>query len=319
MKKAKSNALAVDHVEQNIPIIDATTRNIVTQEQLKKLRKENKSVAMVGFSSKHRHLAPLNDPDIEIWGLNRLHQQSWFTRWDRMFQLHPISYLEKCRGMSEGDRDHYDWLTKKHDKPIFCQEKYKEFPSAVRYPIEDMRNKYGDFYTSTLAYMMALALSEGFTHFELYGYDMEAETEYRHQRDSAEYFIGLTEGLGNKVYLPKNSSLLKGGIGIYAFETTEVGFRQLLEGRAVQLQAQMDEAGVKYNGLLGKAERLNSLVEKYPDLQADIDVNETEITNQAAVMNVIAGAQTELREAIRMFDEHYNQVGVEAAVGEDNV
>jgi len=316
MKVAKSKALANVGEEKNIPVINATTRVVVTQEQLAKLRSENKSVAMVGFSSRHRHLAPLDDPNIEIWGLNRIHQQDWFTRWDRMFQLHPISYLEKCRGMSAGDRDHYDWLCKEHDKPIFCQEVYKEFPSAVRFPIEEMRNKYGDFYTSTLAYMMALALHEGFTHFELYGFDMEAETEYKHQRDSAEYFLGLAEGLGSSVYLPKNSSLLKGGVGMYAFETTEVGFRQLLEGRVIQLQAQMDEAGAKYNGMLGKSERLNNLVKKYPELQAEIDINDMEIGNQAGVMNVISGAQSEIRETIKMFDEHYNQVGVEAAVSE---
>ena len=305
-------------VEQTIPIVNATSKIAVSQEELAELRKNHKSVAMVGFSSKHRHLSPFGDENIEIWGLNRLHQQKWFTRWDRLIQLHPVQYLQDCVGMSAGDRGHYEWLCKKHDKPIYCQEVYKEFPSAVEYPIKKMRKKYGDFYTSTLAYMMALAIDEGFDHIELYGYDMEADTEYKHQRDSAEYFIGYAEGLGIGVYIPQNCALLKGGIGMYGYETTEVGFRQLLEGRLWQLQKQKDDAGAKFNELLGRSKRLGELVEKYPDLQAEIDVTKTNVANQASTMNVISGAISECHEVIKMFDEHYNQLGMEIASGGDN-
>lgn len=294
-----------------IPMVRSYDRLAVTDGQVKALRKKNKSVAMVGFSSRHRHLAPFDDPSIEIWGLNRIHQQEWFTRVDRMFQVHPIKYLQKSIGISEGDRDHYDWLCKKHDFPLYCQKAYKEFPSAIEYPIKKMRAKYGDFYTSTLAYMMAQALDEGYTHFELYGFDMEADTEYKYQRDSAEYFIGWAEGLGHSVLIPQNCSLLQGTLGMYAYETTEVGFRQLLEGRAMQLRIQYKEASAIYNEVLGKKRKMDELIEHYPELAPMVDIIDAEFLNQGGLVNTITGAQAENEEAIRIFDMHYNQSGVE--------
>lgn len=301
-------------IEEPIQIKRASG-NVVTEAKLKELRKKNKSVAMVGFSSNHRHLTPFDDPNIQIWGLNRLHQQDWFTRSDRMFQLHPIKYLQKCIGLSDGDRKHYEWLTQEHPFPIYTQKKYDEFPASVKYPIWEMRQKYGNFFTSTLAYMMALALHEGYNHFELYGFDMEANTEYKHQRDSTEYYIGLAEGLGCDVFLPSNCSLIKGSLGMYAYETTEVGYRQLLEGRVMQLDAQKNTALATYNQWYGKQELLEELVKTYPDLQPDLDKVYEEIPMKAGVVNAINGAQQEVHECIKLFDTHYNALGIEVEDG----
>lgn len=289
--------------------------NLITWNKLAALRKKNKAVAMVGFSSRHRLLTPFDDPNISIWGLNRLHQQDWFKRGDVMFQIHPIKYLQECVGLSEGDREHYDWLTQEHPFPIYCQKKYAEFPSSVEYPIKEMRSKFGDFYTSTLAYMMALAIDQGYNHFELYGFDMEAETEYKHQRDSAEYFIGLAEGMGLDVFLPQNSALLKGGLGMYAYETTEVGFRQLLEGRKLQLDTQQKTASNTYNILLGKENKLAELAEKYPDLKEALTGVVDEREKQGWMINTINGARQEIEEVIRLFDNHYNDLNRELESG----
>jgi len=313
MEKIKAStqiASIVDDI-RDFPIIDTATRDPITDDELKKLRKKNKSVAMVGFSSNHRERAPLDDENIEIWGLNKLHLQDWFVRYDRMFQLHPLPYLKDCMGMSESDRQHYEWLCEPHDDLIlYCQEEYEEFPSATRFPIERMRKKYRDFYTSTLAYMMALALDEGYTHIELYGYDMEADTEYRAQRDSAEYFIGLAEGLGAKVYMPKNCSLLKIGLGMYAYETMEVGFRTVLEGRAIELGQQLKEAGAQYNMIAGQIDEMTKLAEKDESLNPRIQELEMKAQEKVQLLNIINGAQSECDEIIRMFDEHYNQLTI---------
>ena len=294
-----------------IPLVRSHDRIVVGEEQVQEMRKNSKAVAMVGFSSRHCRLTPFYNPEIEIWGLNRLHQQEWFKYADRMFQLHPLKYIQKCIGISAGDREHYEWLTQPHEFKLYCQKAYKEFPSAIEYPIKKMRAKYGDFYTSTLAYMIALALDEGFNHFELYGFDMEADTEYKYQRDSAEYFIGLAEGMGCTVLLPQNCSLLKGDLGIYAYETSEVGFRQLLEGRAIQLNLQNTNASSAYNSIMGKKRKIDELAKTYPDLVPMTDTIELEINNQAGLLNTIAGAMAENEESIKLFDMHYNHSGVE--------
>ena len=308
-----------DNPPQYVSMINATTRNIVSPKRLEQLRSERKSVAMVGFSKRHCLQAPFEDKNIEIWALNRLHQQDWATRIDRLFQLHPIKYMRDCVGLSAGDREHFEWLKEKHDFPLYCQEAYEEFPSSIRYPIEKMRDKFGDFYTSTLAYMMALAIDEGYDHFELYGFDMSAETEYKHQRDSAEYFIGMAEGMGLKVYIPMNCQLLKNGLGMYGYETTEVGFRQMLEGRAMQLQHQKDNEGAKFNTMVGSRKVLEELVKTIPDLQAELDILLINLENQVHLISMVQGAVTECGECIKIFDEHYNALGIEVDVdSEDN-
>lgn len=276
---------------------------------LKKLRQENKSVAMVGFSSNHRHLAPFDDSNIEIWGLNRLHQQNWFTRSDRMFQLHPITYLQSQIGMSDGDRQHYEWLTEEHPFPIYMQKHYEEFPASVEYPIKRMKKRFGDFYTSTVAYMLAMAIDEGYTHYELYGFDMQADTEYKYQRDSTEYFIGLIEGMGYTVYLPPKCYLL--GHNLYGYESVEVGYRQLLEGRKFTLDKQMKKVATEYNQLVGYRSGMIEFVEKYPEYQAEIDTTNLNINEKVGLMNVVKGAQDELQECIDLFDKHYNRIGIE--------
>ena len=52
------------------------------------------TVAIVGFAKSTRHLVPYEDMETEIWGINdAYHVKGFMKRWDRWFQLHPISYL----------------------------------------------------------------------------------------------------------------------------------------------------------------------------------------------------------------------------------
>lgn len=70
----------------------------------------------------------------------------------------------------------------------------------------------------------------------MYGVDMAQDTvlhaEYREQRPSCEYFIGIAEGAGIKVVLPPGSDLLKSSHW-YGFD--EGGHRQKLQARFLEL------------------------------------------------------------------------------------
>ncbi|MCK4815325.1 hypothetical protein KA005_06110, partial [bacterium] len=59
-----------------------------TAKKLKKLRKGKKTVAVVGLAPTSCSLAPYDDPEVEIWGLNEAHAFPWMKRWDRWFQIH---------------------------------------------------------------------------------------------------------------------------------------------------------------------------------------------------------------------------------------
>jgi hypothetical protein len=282
-----------------------------SEADLNVLRKEKKSVAFVGFASTSRELTPWDDPNIKIFGLNRAHQQTWMKRWDEWFQLHSIDYLKKCMGQSDGDRDHYDWMTQKHDFPLHCMEVYPEFPASVRYPIEEVRKRYGNFFTSTFAYMMALAMMQGYKHIEAYGFEMLAGTEYFYQRDSAEYFLGLAQDwhIGHPdeepftIYLPEKCNFLKGKL--YAFSNVDVGLRQQYEFRRAALDKQFVNERTKYNQILGYYYQMEDLAKTYPDLQPLADKKQEELQKQNDVMQSINGAVLENAESLKIWADYY--------------
>ena len=274
------------------------------ESELVEIRKQKKSVAIVGFASTTRDQIPWEDKNIQIWGLNKEHQQEWMKRYEVFFQLHPMRYLRKCIGQSVGDREHYDWLCQPHPFPIYCAEKYPEFPASVRYPIETMRSKYGEFFTSSFAYMAALAIEQGFQHVEVYGFDMNNDTEYKEQRDSAEYFLGYMQDLGISVYLPPKCPLLKGKI--YAFNSVEVGLRQLFEFRTPKLKMDLEEALAKFNQLSGYILSMRESVKKYPEMQPALDEKQAEMDEQGKILYQIRGAMEENKETLKTFDTFYN-------------
>ena len=76
-------ALSQVTVSDKMPVADKAT-----SDKLKVLRKGKKTVALVGMAFTSCSLAPWDDKDVEIWGLNEQHYYPWMKRWDRWFQLH---------------------------------------------------------------------------------------------------------------------------------------------------------------------------------------------------------------------------------------
>jgi hypothetical protein len=66
------------------------------------------------------------------------------------------------------------------------------------------RGKFG----SSFGYLIALAVEEGFTEIQMYGCDLASEEEYKKQRESTAYWIGVCEGKGIKFVLPEATPIL---------------------------------------------------------------------------------------------------------------
>lgn len=135
----------------------------------------------------------------EKWGL------PWDADWgayDRLFEMHHMSLIENipCRPDGYIDRLCSVWV------PLYMQEQY--FPHVTVYPFEDV-SKTTDYWNSSIAYMMALAIHEGYDRINVVGVDMKAEDEYFYQRPNMEYLIGLARGKGIEVNIPKESPLCK--------------------------------------------------------------------------------------------------------------
>lgn len=202
-------------------------------------------VAIVGFAQSHRAMAPFHDPSFEIWGLNnayifmpqRPHAGGRIA--ERWFEVHSEDlYAWDLRRPGR----HVEWLAK-FGGPLYLLEARADMPHSIRYPIEDITARFGPYLTSSPAYMLALAMAEGFKEIHIYGIDLATDSEYAHQRPNLEYLIGVAIGKGHKIVLPPNCHLLTGdlyGRGKYN-PGGEKHSREQYEGRLAAIERRKDE------------------------------------------------------------------------------
>lgn len=94
--------------------------------------------------------------------------------------------------------------------PVWMAEKRPEIPNSIELPLLDLIQKYSPyFYTSSLAFMMAMTIEAGFKTIGLYGVDMAAATEYKDQRLGCQFFALLAAARGIEVGVPPESDLLR--------------------------------------------------------------------------------------------------------------
>lgn len=188
------------------------------------------AVAILGFTES-RSLAPFGDPRFEIWGINELYQfmnveQHGFTRW---FEIHE-------RKLVEADSKHIDTL-KRFPIPVYMQQQHPDITPSVVFPKVEVEENCGTkYFTSSIAWMLGLALLEDFDEIHVYGVDMAQETEYFEQRPACEYLLGVAQGRGKKIYVPPSSDLLK-AVGQYGW-AEESDFRLKLNERIKWLEEQ---------------------------------------------------------------------------------
>lgn len=166
-------------------------------------------VAVVGFTA-HRSMAFDLDESWEVWGINELHRHhppQAFTRW---FEVHDVKDFHPVAGDKNrpGDMDHLRTLSQ-FPIPVYMQDHYADMPSSVRFPKEAIEEGLprGDYQTSSISWEVALAILWGAEEIAIYGVDMANDTEYAEQRPCLEYWMGIAEGRGIKVTVPKESDL----------------------------------------------------------------------------------------------------------------
>lgn len=177
-----------------------------------------RKIALCGSHSSSLTDAPWTDPSWEFWG--HASSRAWYQRhMDRYFDLHP----KACWSRGGKKNSYPRWLAK-NTVPIFMQERYSEVPASVKYPKGRILAEFSyahrrDYFCNHAAWMIALALTEGVTHIALYGINYGAESEYRTQRGSAEYWLGQLDGRGVKVILPEQCTLLREPALLYGYES----------------------------------------------------------------------------------------------------
>ncbi|NIP32916.1 hypothetical protein GWN26_10705, partial [Candidatus Saccharibacteria bacterium] len=223
---------------------------------------------IVGCSDS-KTLAPFNDSNYEFWGVNNLFVNMPDKPWTRWFEIHEITHDGKhFKRREHFSQNPYDFRGQPVDDyikglgkltcPVYMQKRWPNIPNSVVYPLKEIIEAYGNYFTNTVSYEIALAIFEGFKTIGIYGVDMAVGSEYGHQRPSCEYFIGLAIGLGIEVYIPPEADLLKIR-HLYAFEENKEAawlkkVRSQIESMKTRLkhsQQQLKTAETQVNQYIG--------------------------------------------------------------------
>ena len=229
---------------------------------------KRKKVAIVGFATNTLHLVPWNDPEFELWGLNQgaAHFQRKADRW---FEMHLPDYIPDTR-----DPTYIDFL-KTCGIPVYMVEAYEDFPTSVRYPIEEAIQYAGrDYFMSSVAFMACLAGMEGFQEVHFYGINLAIGEEYFYEKPNAEWWIGLLTGRGIKVVVPQASSLLKQWhrYGYEIESRPNAMTKALLQNRSANYRSQAEQKLNEYHILLGALRETEALMQVAEGLDRGADI-----------------------------------------------
>ncbi len=214
-------------------------------------------IAVIGTAPSSRMLAPYNDPSWKIWGCSPGNMNA-LPRVDVWFELH--SNLLWPEHESYG-RPYIEWL-KTVKFPVYMQDQ-SLVPNAMVFPMIDLVAEFGrDFFTSSFAWMMALAIKMGATEIALYGIDMASRDEYILQRPGFYFFRTEAMRRGIKISAPHESDIMQSP-PLYAYvDSTPLG-RKIrarkteVQGRVTQLDQQLQQSTQNKTYLQGALEDID--------------------------------------------------------------
>ena len=162
-------------------------------------------VAIVGFAES-KHLAPWTDPAFEFWTLNMTQKDLEHVAGSRWFELHQRKYLEAHPLWRDNFRWHVTTFRQWKHTPLYVWDKadWPDCPTAVTYPKKAIELDFprGAYHQGSFDWILALAIYERFQEIHLYGWDASRGGEPLAARACLEYWVGIAEGRGIKVYTP---------------------------------------------------------------------------------------------------------------------
>lgn len=237
-----------------------------------------KKFGIVGFAESSRHLAPFDDDSWMLAGMNQLYRH--IPRADAWYEIHTQDQFEE--DIVPGT-DYHSWL-KTCPIPIYMVDKFPWIPSSVKYPIDERVNQFGDYFYSTISYMIADAIAWGMEEIGIWGVDLAHDSEYEYQKPSAEYLLGYAKGLGIKVTLPPQSALLKG--------TYRYGYSRMPSNEDVQwLKVYHERVNGKLQEIIGMCNQFQGQIALAQELGATdkIPAITEELNRHIGVCNQLQG------------------------------
>lgn len=212
-------------------------------------------LAIVGAASSSIGMAPWTDPAYEIWGMNHTYLP-FQRRPDRWFEIHIGEERE-----DQEFPDYFDQL-RQMDRPVYMVDVEPGIPKSVKFPLERVRQSVPahmhKYFTSSAAYMTALAISENFKTIALYGIDLTIGTEYELQKACLESWLGYAAGQGIEIIVPHTSALFKTPY-MYGFEKARA-WAPVLRASKAFIDARINELKRQHNETQALLQRLEGSI-----------------------------------------------------------
>ncbi len=205
-------------------VIELPTSEVQEAVEIKKEPEPVRKIAVLGSAVSSVRLAPFDDPSWEIWGCSPANKA--LPRCDVWFELHNPTV--KIR---EGLTEWLEWL--KQQPIVYMQQAYPGYIGAREFPLEPLIKKWGPFWwTSQLAYMLALAIEQKPQTIGIFGVDMAANSEYNQQRLGCQYFIQhIVRDSDIELVVPPESDILEPA-PLYGYCESSRQFRKYMARRA---------------------------------------------------------------------------------------
>lgn len=236
--------------------------------------------AILGFTDS-RAETPYGDPEFEVWGLNELYRMpdieaQTLQKFHRWFEIHDRRVLAEEKGVPPKWPPHLESLAR-FPIPVYMQKHHDDIPPSVPYPKADVEQVCAEgalmwpngnpYFTSSIAWMIGLAIAEGFEEIHVYGVDMANDTEWAGERPCCEYMLGLAQGRGAHTYVPRTSDLLK-SVGQYGWAEGTSEFRaklnereKWLESQKGQFQAQLQALDNQRAGIIANINQVQGAIQ----------------------------------------------------------
>ncbi len=229
----------------------------------------NKKVAICGTAPSSRMMANEQEPDVDIWALNDCYSfiDQVHLNGSRWFEIH-------AEDVWKGDGEGHIAFLKAHPH-VYMLQHFEELPGSMQYPFEAIRDEFfpgldisntdnmaNMMLGSTIDFMLALALVEGYEEIKVYGINMATDTEFKHQLPSCNFWLGMIRGRGVKLVLPESCPMLQ--VPIYGVTRRDHIDRDVLATRKGRLMQQKIQIEAQLNSVHG-ALQFCEILENYMD------------------------------------------------------
>lgn len=171
-----------------------------------------RKIAIIGTAPGSRDMAPFADATWDIWVCspgngNHQPQPNPLKRITAWFELHSLPDMIGLENQP-WSIPYFAWL-KSSTFPVYMQERNELVPQCKIFPMPVLVERFGkNWFTSSVAWMVAYALHLGVDEIAIFGVDMASDHEmYSAQRSALVRWAEICEELGVKISIPWESCL----------------------------------------------------------------------------------------------------------------